>query len=422
MNDSPGWASPGPAPSDGRPPENTAGAEPADERPADHAPASKWSKEQPPAGDWSAPGAAPPRSHAQSPPRPDLNRPQQGGGWGRPPGPGGWGGPPPAAKPGVIPLRPLGVGDILDGAVSTMRAHWRTVLGVSVTIAVLMQIADTVVQRYLLPAPVTVDPNADSAEALRQSAESMRSTLLTMGPSTLITLIGTLFTTALLTIVVSRSVLGRPVNLSDAWREARPRLLPLLGLSLLFPLGAAVIMTVGVLPGLLVGSGVGAAVAALGGLVALVVLIWLVVRFALAPPALMLERQGVVQSLRRSAKLVRGSWWRVFGIMLLTMLLTFIVAMIIGLFFGLIAVLVDGDGFSNLLKGADPNFGWGFLIISGIGAVIASAITYPLTAGVTVLLYVDQRIRREALDLDLARAAGLPGYGTDQPADPTPGS
>jgi hypothetical protein len=48
-------------------------------------------------------------------------------------------------------------------------------------------------------------------------------------------------------------------------------------------------------------------------------------------------------------------------------------------------------------------------------------ITFPITAGVTVLLYIDQRIRREALDLDLARAAGVPGYAAPAPG-PIPGS
>jgi hypothetical protein len=32
-------------------------------------------------------------------------------------------------------------------------------------------------------------------------------------------------------------------------------------------------------------------------------------------------------------------------------------------------------------------------------------LTQPFTAGVVALLYIDQRIRREALDLSLARAA-----------------
>lgn len=56
-------------------------------------------------------------------------------------------------------------------------------------------------------------------------------------------MLATIFTTAVLTVVISRSVLGRPVTLADAWAEARPRLLPLLGLTFLLALMAAVLMT-----------------------------------------------------------------------------------------------------------------------------------------------------------------------------------
>ena len=64
-----------------------------------------------------------------------------------------------------------------------------------------------------------------------------------------------------------------------------------------------------------------------------------------------------------------------------------------------------------MVDGSAPTYGWTYLIVSGIGSVIGSMITFPIAAGVIVLLYIDQRIRREALDLDLARAAGLQGYG-----------
>ncbi|MGW0556894.1 DUF7544 domain-containing protein [Streptomyces sp. NPDC002926] len=404
MNDTPGWASPGSAPSDGQESGVPRPAEPADES----GPASKWSPEQPPPGQWSAPTA--PRTNPGPTPTPAP-------GWGSGQPRGSWGRPPAAAKPGVIPLRPLGVGEILDGAVSTLRAHWRTVLGVTITVSVISQICDILVERYLLPDPPQVDPNASPSEALSQSVDSMQSSLLAMGPALLITLIGTLFTTALLTMVISRSVLGRPVTLSEAWHEARPRLPQLLGLTLLLPLMSATIMTVGILPGLLLGNGAGIALALLGGLAACVVILWLMILFALASPALMLERQGVIPSLRRSAKLVQGAWWRTFGILALTLLLTLLVSMIIAVPFSLIAYAVDGSSFSDLFSGTTPDFGWPFLIITGIGSVIASSITYPISAGVTVLLYVDQRIRREALDLELARAAGVPGYGSEPPGN-----
>jgi hypothetical protein len=48
-----------------------------------------------------------------------------------------------------------------------------------------------------------------------------------------------------------------------------------------------------------------------------------------------------------------------------------------------------------------------------IGGMIAQTITLPVSAGVAVLLYIDRRIRREALDLELARSAGVaPGTGS----------
>lgn len=252
--------------------------------------------------------------------------------------------PPAAAKPGVIPLRPLGVGEILDGAVSTMRAHWRTVLGITLTVSVIAQIAIILVQRYLLPEPAAINPDATGSEALRQSADSAQSALINNVPSLLITMIATLITTSVLTVVISRSVLGRPVTLSDAWGEARPRLAQMLGLTLLLVLISSAILTVGLLPGMLIGSAAGAVLVAVGFLAASVVVIWLMVRFCLAPPALMLERQSITASMRRSAKLVRGAWWRTFGILALTWLLTLIVSLVIAIPFSIIAISVDGGG------------------------------------------------------------------------------
>ncbi|WP_406160480.1 glycerophosphoryl diester phosphodiesterase membrane domain-containing protein [Streptomyces sp. NBC_01005] len=398
MNDTPGWASPGSAPSEGQGAGVPRPSEPAD----GNGPAGNWSPAQPPAGQWSPPGT--PGSGPGAPP-------PAGWGGGGPQGPG-WGRAPFAAKPGVIPLRPLGVGEILDGAVSTMRAHWRTVLGITLAVSVVAQVASILVERFLLPEPPRVDPNATGSEVLRQATDSAQSAMISGLPSLLITMIATLITTSVLTVVISRSVLGRPVTLSDAWAEARPRLPQLLGLTLLLALISAAVLAVGLLPGMLIGSAAGAGLALLGFMAAFCVVIWLMVRFCLASPALMLERQSITISMRRSAKLVRGAWWRTFGILALTGLLTLVVAVVVTIPFGVIAVIVDGDGINSALTDGSTSFGWPFLIVSGIGEVIISTITYPLSAGVMALLYIDQRIRREALDLELARAAGLPGYDT----------
>ncbi|MEU7473747.1 hypothetical protein AB0A94_35450 [Streptomyces sp. NPDC044984] len=456
MNDTPGWASPGSAPSEGQEPGASGPAEPADrpgpQHPADQPrqpgpapqdPGVKWSKEQPPPGQWSAPTGPPgPTDPGQAPPPPPP-----GPGWGTPPpagpggygggrtgpgGPGGhgawggnwgggWGGPPPAAKPGVIPLRPLGVGEILDGAVSTMRTYWRTVLGISLTVAVLTEIVVVLLQGLALDTSSTAVLNDPSA-TLGELTDAMGDALLNSGVVFLVTLIGTVAATALLTTVTSRAVLGKPVTTGEAWRDARPQIVKLFGLICLLLLITVGIMAVGALPGFLVtlaaGSDVGIALTVLGLVGATVVTLWLMIRLSLASPTLMLEKQGIVKAMSRSAKLVGGSWWRVFGIQLLAMIIANVVASIIVIPFTFLASALSGDGVTGFLDSAGGDIGWTFLIVSGIGSVIGSMITFPITAGVTVLLYVDQRIRREALDLELARAAGVQGHGPGT----TPGS
>jgi hypothetical protein len=324
----------------------------------------------------------------------------------------------------VIPLRPLGVGEILDGAVSTMRAYWRTVLGISLTVAVVTETLVILLQRFVLNDSASTDVLNDPNAPLRDVTRALGEVTLSSGVVILISMIGTIIATALLTTVTSRAVLGKSVTTGEAWRDARPQIPRLFGLIFLLLLIAVGVVFCGALPGILVavagGGGAGAALAALGILGAAIVALWLMIRFSLASPALMLEKQGIVKSMSRSAKLVRGSWWRVFGIQLLAGIIANIIASIIVIPFAALAAALSGEGVSNLLNGNSGHLGWTFLVVSGIGSVIGSMITFPITAGVTVLLYIDQRIRREALDLELARAAGVQGYsGTP---GTTPGS
>jgi hypothetical protein len=399
MNDSPGWAPPGSSPSDepdhGSQQPNEPVDRPAPERPARGA---AWAKQQPPAGRWTAPNSSIPT------PPPHPAGPANGGGWGT-----GWR-QPPAPRPGVIPLRPLGVSEILDGAVATMRAHWRTVLGISLAVSVVAQGLITVVTglwfRNTSGTGAVDKPDATLQEAL----EAVRNALGSSSVTLLVGVLGTIVTTALLTMVTARAVLGRPVSTGEAWGGARPRLLQLCGLLLLIPAIAGAVIGVGMAPGMLLAAvGVdseGAALASLGALAGTGVAIWLWVRFSLAAPALMLEKQGIISALRRSAKLVRGAWWRVFGIQLLSIVMVFLVAAIVEVPTSAVAMAFGGDSAIDYLSGESVSVGWAFLIVVGIGGVISSAITFPISAGVTALLYMDQRIRREALDLELARAAG----------------
>ena len=57
--------------------------------------------------------------------------------------------------------------------------------------------------------------------------------------------------------------------------------------------------------------------------------------------------------------------------------------------------------------------------MTAFGTIVAAAITWPFTAVATALLYVDRRMRREGLDLELARAAGVAPADGPAEADPS---
>ncbi|MEJ8644078.1 hypothetical protein WKI68_27565 [Streptomyces sp. MS1.HAVA.3] len=436
MNDSPGWATPGSSPSDGERPETPADQPSSDggaqqpSRPADDP---KWSAEQPPPGQWSSPGSSenPPPAATPQPgtgwartrsspdrPRTAVSRPRRAPSGGSPaPGQA------PAAKPGVIPLRPLGLGEILDGAVATLRTHWRSVLPISFTVAIFAVLAITLLQGFMFDRIEELDrPSSESDEAL---VSALSGTLVAGAGALVVTFVCTIVATAMLTMIYSRAVLGRPSSVGDAWRDCRPQLLRLAGLTALVALGGGVIIAIGFVPAVIAGvAGMSAGgvltLAVLGGLTGFAVWVWLYVRVSLSPSVLMLERSSVFRSLSRSDKLVRNSWWRILGISVLASVIAGAVEFVIGIPFTIVALV--SEGVSGGFDPDAPALSWTYLIILGIGQVIAMTITLPFKAGVSVLLYVDQRIRREALDLELARAAGVENYGGTPGAPGTPGT
>ncbi|WP_176735818.1 glycerophosphoryl diester phosphodiesterase membrane domain-containing protein, partial [Actinacidiphila rubida] len=164
----------------------------------------------------------------------------------------------------------------------------------------------------------------------------------------------------------------------------------------------------GALPGILIAllgaDGTGAALGILGGTAGAVVMMWLFIQLSLTPAVLMLEKQSVTEAVKRSWKLVSGAWWRVLGVQLLAVLVVTIATSVVELPFILIGEAASGNDSSGLLDSSAP-LTWTYLTYVAVGGTIASAFTLPITAGTTTLLYLDQRIRRESLDLELIRAS-----------------
>jgi hypothetical protein len=129
---------------------------------------------------------------------------------------------------------------------------------------------------------------------------------------------------------------------------------------------------------------------------------------SLVTPVVVLENETPARALARSWRLVTRSFWRVFGITLLAGIIVAVAGGILQLPFTFL--------------GAVSGSGVGATVIIVIGTIAAGTVTRPITAGVTVLLYVDMRMRKEGLDLALRTASGSGQPGSGQPGSGQPGS
>ncbi len=352
--------------------------------------------------DWAAPGSG---QH-----RPEPGRAPDGD---RPPGPQA------RPKPGIVPLRPLGVSEILDGAISYIRSNPVATLGLAAVVITITQLVQAPVAANLLNPAAASATDPTSADLTALLAASLGGAAL----SGLVSFVASTILTGLLITVLGQAVLGRRTPLAGAWAATRRRVPGLLGLALLTTLVLVAVVVVGILPGVLTaalgGSG-GVVLTVVGGLAAAALAIYLGVSWSMITPAYVLEGIPAMSAFRRSYRLVRPQWWRIFGILLLGVVITTVIGFALALPFGFVTTLLDGS--PDLSTGAVPTPGIAGSVVTALGTILVGAITAPFGAGITGLLYLDQRMRREAFDLELLRAAQSPDAPLPGAPDPDPGS
>ncbi|MEV0967418.1 DUF7544 domain-containing protein [Microtetraspora glauca] len=400
-----------------------------------------WAPNQPPAyggapGSWAAPGATgdtppppPPPPYGQHPGGPQYGGQQYGGQqygqqqygqqygppYGQPygPGPQGFRPPPQAPRPGIIPLRPLALGDILDGTIKMVRSNPKATLGLSAIVAAITTLPVSVGQAIYLRSfgDALTDPEmADPSSALGGMAAQLVGTLISLA----LTFVATTILTGVLTRVLGRAVFGGRITVGEAWRLTRRRVPALFGLVVLE--GLILIVPALLIVGLVVALGASGALdgtadsstGALGaffGLMVLFIVIYIpyalffTTKFALAAPAVVLEGRGPTDAMSRSWRLVKGDSWRVLGILLLTGLLVGIIGSVLSFPFSFAGTLI------GVAAGSSAGTAVIVTILTTIGGTLSSMITYPFQAGVNGLLYADRRMRAEAFDLVLRSAA-----------------
>jgi hypothetical protein len=267
----------------------------------------------------------------------------------------------------------LNVGEILDGSFQVVRRNPRATLGLAAIIAVISAAVSTtfvVLTDNININTTTQDDGTSRNVGLLGGELSGAFSVLVLG-----TLLGAILT-GMLAAVVTEDVLGMKLTIGQAWQRARSRMWALFGLALV----TTILEVLGLIPCLVIG-----------------VYLWGV--WAVAVPAMMVEGTSVWGSLRRSRRLVNGTFWRVWGIRALgTILLSLVSALIAGPF-TLIGLFAGGDQFG------DPHLSAVYIAFTAVGSIISTTVTAPVRAAVDALLYVDLRMRKEGLDLVLQQRA-----------------
>lgn len=140
--------------------------------------------------------------------------------------------------------------------------------------------------------------------------------------------------------------------------------------------------------------------AMLGGFMLLIIpgmILWISLAFYAL--CIVLEGDGVLESLRHSHRLVWGNWWRtaVIGSVVLVIYYLFSLAIEIP-FLVLDQVLFDPEA-SGVAKIVQP-------MLSGLGSILSAVITFPLMIAVFVVVFHDLKLRKEGQDLE-ARVEAL---------------
>lgn len=318
-------------------------------------------------------------------------------------------------KPGIIPLRPLSIGDIYQGAFASIKTNARTMFGFTaallgvvlvISIATNYAIINLVLPNYLSPS----SPYAAVFTSLSGSFSQLGGSLLQV--------LATVLLSGLIVVAVSRSVLGRVASSKEVWERTKSKFLPLIGLNIIISIISGLMMIIGIavffallasaastantdreflqdLSIMLVGLFILMVISALVGS-------YLSIKFSVASPAMVLENLGVFAAIGRSWSLTRGNFWRLFGINILTAVIT---SMVAGIFVGIadalgaIFIVVGSSSPEDVIASLNTTY-----ILVMVMSTIAQLLILPFTSSVNALLYIDLRMRKEGLDVELRNA------------------
>ena len=311
-----------------------------------------------------------------------------------------------AHKPGAIALRPLQLGDMYDAAFRIIRFNPKATVGSAVLVTAVAMLIPVVVTAVLTwSVNLSLDPGSDGFTGAE--AAGLVGALGSLLLGTVLQSLGLILVTGMVAHVTMAAAVGKKLTLGEAWAATAGKRLKLVGLVLLLGLMLVLLIALFVLTWVAgvvaLDSGAAIALFLLVSIPAfLLALWWFWIRIYYLPvPALMLEDVGVFGAIERGHALTRKVFWRVFGIALLTAIITSIAGSMLGV---PVTMVMD----ALLSGGLDSQYAaLSLTLVNAVSSVVQAAFVAPFTAAVTSLQYVDQRIRKEAFDVELMTRAGI---------------
>ena len=313
------------------------------------------------------------------------------------------------AQPGIIPLRPLTVGELFNGAFQAVRVNPQTMFGFAFAIMAVVGLVQAFFASSSTSSLTRALSSGDTEDLVYSLGGSMGS-LVTSG----LTLLATAFLSGMLALTVWDAVLGRKSSPADAWHRFSPRFVPVLLATLLIGIIEFVVIVlvllVFMIPFFLVvvnaasarsydsaSAGIGGALSIIFLMIValIVVACFFTVKFAFTSSAVVLEGLGPVDAIKRSWSLSKGSFWRILGRILL-----------IGVVIGLISSVLGGIVGAILGVGANAADSVGMLVaFSAFVSALLSAVVIPVQSSFYTLMYLDERMRKENLAPMIAQEA-----------------
>lgn len=312
----------------------------------------------------------------------------------------------PPPKPGVIPLRPLTLGEVLDGAFQAARRNAKAMFGSALLVQAVSAVVNLALIAFVFGSGLSITSLAAGTVTENEAGSFVLGAGAALLVAVLLQTVTTMILQGVLVIPVARAVLNRGTGFAQMWTLARRRIWALLALAVLYMLAVLVVLAAIVLIAWGLVSALGPGGVALTVLLVLAVValfIWIGAKLLVAPAALVVENLGIFAAIARSWNLTTNHWWRTFGTALLARLIVGTITGFIAAPVGFLANLV------SLLINPHPTPEQEFtqvLVVQAISLVISSllgAVALAFESGVLALIYIDLRMRKEGFDVVLMK-------------------